>query len=88
MRGTSVLIHNYPPSWADVYVGFNLGASDPIRRAAERSLLGFRWNAVSTLIPVSGLEHAISIPAAGMASRMVSRFPGICPARCRHRAAL
>lgn len=57
--GTSVLIHNYPSSWADVYVGFNLGASDPIRRAAERRLFGFRWNEVSTLIPVSDLEQAM-----------------------------
>jgi len=57
--GISVLIHNYPDSWADVYVGFNLGASDPIRRAAEHSLLGFRWDTVSTLIPVSDAEQTM-----------------------------
>lgn len=57
--GTSVLIHDYPASWADVYVGFNLGATDPIRRAAEHSLIGFCWNKVSTLIPVSDLERAM-----------------------------
>lgn len=57
--GTSVLIHDYPASWADVYVGFNLGATDPIRRAAEHSLLGFRWDAMATLIPVSETEQTM-----------------------------
>ncbi|WP_298670741.1 LuxR family transcriptional regulator [uncultured Sphingomonas sp.] len=57
--GASILLHDYPASWADVYVGSNLGATDPIRRAAERSLLGFRWDRVSTLIPVSDEEQAM-----------------------------
>lgn len=57
--GTSVLVHDYPTSWADVYVGFNLGATDPIRRAAEHSLMGFRWDALTTLIPVSDTEQTM-----------------------------
>ncbi|WP_342249192.1 LuxR family transcriptional regulator [Sphingomonas sp. OTU376] len=58
-NGTSVLIHDYPASWADVYVGFNLAASDPVRRAAERSVLGFRWGGVRTLIPVTEVEQSM-----------------------------
>ena len=55
--GTSVLIHDYPASWADVYIGFNLAETDPIRRAAERSLLGFKWKRVRHLIPVTDFER-------------------------------
>lgn len=51
--GTSVLVHDYPASWADVYVGMNLAATDPIRRAAERSLTGFRWDRVAGLVPIT-----------------------------------
>ena len=57
--GTSVLIHDYPSSWADVYVGFNLAASDPVRRAAEHSLFGFRWASVASLIPVTERERTM-----------------------------
>lgn len=28
---TSLLVHDYPASWADVYIGFNLAATDPVR---------------------------------------------------------
>ena len=55
--GTSVLIHDYPASWADMYIGFNLAETDPIRRAAERSLLGFEWKRIRHLTPVSEFER-------------------------------
>lgn len=55
--GASVLVHDYPSSWADVYVGFNLYVTDPVVRAAENSLLGFRWGDIPKLIPVTALER-------------------------------
>jgi DNA-binding CsgD family transcriptional regulator len=55
--GTSVLIHDYPSSWADMYIGFNLAQADPIRRAAERSLLGFKWQRIRHLVPVTDSER-------------------------------
>lgn len=57
--GASILLHNYPPSWADVYTGLNLGATDPVRRAAERSLIGFRWDDMPKLIPITRGERAM-----------------------------
>ncbi|MCW2387208.1 DNA-binding CsgD family transcriptional regulator [Sphingobium sp. B11D3B] len=57
--GKSILLHDYPASWADVYLGFNLAATDPIRRAAERSLTGFRWKQVRDLIPVTAQEEVM-----------------------------
>lgn len=58
-NGTSVLIHDYPANWADVYIGFNLAASDPVRRAAERSITGFPWRKVGGIVPVTAAEQAM-----------------------------
>lgn len=52
-RGTSVLVHNYPAAWADIYEGFNLAETDPVRRAAEQSLLGFLWNELPAMVPMT-----------------------------------
>lgn len=54
---TSLLIHDYPASWADVYIGFNLGATDPVRRAAERSVLGFGWRNILDMVPMTDMER-------------------------------
>src|SRR3546814_14979484 len=40
--GASLLVHDYPASWAAVYMGFNLAAPDPVRRPADRRVLGLR----------------------------------------------
>ena len=56
-RSSSVLVHDYPASWADVYIGFNLAATDPVRRAAERSVLGFRWHSMPDLVPMTEIER-------------------------------
>ncbi|CCA90729.1 LuxR family transcriptional regulator [Novosphingobium sp. PP1Y] len=58
-NGISVLIHDYPASWADAYVDFNLAASDPVRRAAERSVLGFKSCGIGDLIPVTEAEQSM-----------------------------
>src|SRR3546814_17680705 len=44
----SLLVHNYPDAWAKVYVGFDLGGADPVRRAGERSMTGFRWDEIES----------------------------------------
>ncbi|MGE4305054.1 MAG: LuxR family transcriptional regulator [Novosphingobium sp.] len=54
---TSLLVHDYPASWADVYIGFNLAATDPVRRAAERSVLGFGWQNIRDLVPITEIEQ-------------------------------
>src|SRR3546814_14418439 len=49
----SLLVHNYPDAWAKVYVGFDLGGADPVRRAGERSMTGFRWDEIESYIPLT-----------------------------------
>ncbi len=52
-EGASMLVHNYPDAWANVYVGFDLSGTDPIRRAGEKSMTGFQWRNVDHYIPLS-----------------------------------
>lgn len=49
----SVLMHNYPAEWAEVYVSFDLAGQDPVRRACDRALLGFEWRNLAQLIPMT-----------------------------------
>ena len=65
----SLLIHDYPADWARVYEAFNLGGTDPIRRASEHSMIGFEWSKISSYIPLMrgdrrmlaiGREHGIA----------------------------
>lgn len=50
---TSLLVHNYPSLWAKTYVEFDLGGADPVRRAAERSMMGFEWRNIGMLVPLT-----------------------------------
>lgn len=50
---TSLLVHDYPSLWAKTYVEFDLGGADPVRRAGERSMMGFEWRNLGTLVPLT-----------------------------------
>jgi DNA-binding CsgD family transcriptional regulator len=56
--GTSVLVHDYPPSWADIYTSFNLAETDSVLRASEQSLLAFRWTELRNMVPMTKDETA------------------------------
>lgn len=49
----SILIHDYPEEWAKVYTGFDLAGQDPVRRAGDRSFMGFGWKQIERLIPLT-----------------------------------
>ena len=48
-----LLLHDYPDEWAKVYVGFELAGQDPVRRACDRSFIGFAWGTIGRLIPLT-----------------------------------
>lgn len=52
-RTPSLLLHDYPREWAKVYTGFDLAGQDPVRRAGERSFIGFCWQQIERLIPLT-----------------------------------
>lgn len=48
-----LLLHDYPDEWAKVYVGFDLAGQDPVRRACDKSFIGFAWGTLEQLIPLT-----------------------------------
>ncbi len=49
----SVLLHDYPEEWAKVYTGFDLAGKDPVRRACGRSFVGFSWQQLEHIVPLT-----------------------------------
>ena len=47
------LLHDYPDEWAKVYINFDLSGRDPVRRACDKSMNGFEWDSIGTLIPIT-----------------------------------
>lgn len=52
-KSGGLLLHDYPEAWAKVYVGFELSGKDPIRRACDRTFIGFSWDTINDLIPMT-----------------------------------
>lgn len=52
-RSGGLLLHDYPDEWAKVYVGFELAGKDPIRRACDRTFIGFAWDTLNELVPLT-----------------------------------
>jgi LuxR family quorum-sensing system transcriptional regulator CciR len=48
-----VLLHDYPSEWAKVYVAFDLAGKDPVRRACDKTLTGFAWGNLKSLVPMT-----------------------------------
>ncbi len=48
-----ILIHDYPDEWAKVYINFDLGGRDPVRRACDKSFAGFTWENIENMIPMT-----------------------------------
>ena len=58
-------IHNYPEGWALWFDDQRLGRVDPVHRASQKSLIGFRWSSVPTLISLSPRDGQILDAARG-----------------------
>lgn len=48
-----VLVHDYPDEWARVYVAFELAGRDPVQRACDKSLIGFEWDRIGNIVPLT-----------------------------------
>ncbi|WP_233998080.1 LuxR family transcriptional regulator [Erythrobacter sp. QSSC1-22B] len=48
-----LLVHDYPEEWAKVYDGFGLAGKDPVRRACDKSFIGFAWETLEQLTPLT-----------------------------------
>src|SRR3546814_6874433 len=52
-----LLLHDYPDEWAKVYVAFDLAGQDPVRRACDKSFIGFAWDMLEEMIPLTRWER-------------------------------
>lgn len=57
--GSLVALTNYPPGWVEAYVERNIVVDDPIHLASHRTNVGFRWDEVEKLIPVTSAHRSI-----------------------------
>lgn len=48
-----LLLHDYPDGWAKVYVAFDLAGQDPVRRACDKTVIGFAWDWIDDLVPLT-----------------------------------
>lgn len=48
-----LLLHDYPDEWAKVYVAFDLAGQDPVRRACDKTVIGFAWDWIDDLVPLT-----------------------------------
>lgn len=73
--GESFRLHNYPDRWAEFYDRFGLGLNDPVHRASNVTNLGFTWDRIPDLIPMTdgdrmvlekarqqGIVHGFTVP--------------------------
>src|SRR3546814_20410599 len=61
--GASLLVHDYLASWDDVYIGFHLAATDPVRRSAERRGVGFGWQHILDRVPMTDRQQTNIVTA-------------------------
>lgn len=68
----SLLVHDYPSLWAKTYVEFDLGGADPVRRAGERSMTGFKWRNLADIVPLTRRDRQML--AVGRENGLVDGF--------------
>ena len=75
-EGQLIALTNYPPAWVETYIAREIVTNDPVHLASHRTNVGFRWDEVDRLIPVTtahreircdtlkaGIEQGYTVPA-------------------------
>jgi LuxR family quorum-sensing system transcriptional regulator CciR len=57
----AVRIHNYPDGWQQWYDAKRLALSDPIHRASHFTAMGFYWQDVAKIIPLSAADRRLLV---------------------------
>lgn len=74
--GDLVALWSYPAAWVEEYLAAELATSDPVHLASHRTNIGFAWEQVAKLIPLTpahrrvrertrraGIEDGFTVPA-------------------------
>lgn len=59
----TVRLHNYPDQWVSYFDDNRLNLSDPIHRASQRVVAGFRWEQLPQLIEVTPADQKLLLRA-------------------------
>ncbi|WP_286771409.1 LuxR family transcriptional regulator [Sphingomonas sp. 66-10] len=58
-----IRLHNYPKQWVDYFDANRLGLSDPVHRASQRIVAGFRWERLPHLIELTPADRKLLMRA-------------------------
>ena len=58
-KSEALAISNYPMGWLEYFFAQKFNLSDPVIRAARRTAIGFRWNDIPRLIPMTAKQLRI-----------------------------
>lgn len=58
--GELLALSNYPDSWVEQYISEDIVSNDPVLLASQRTNIGFRWDEVPNLIPVTSAHREIT----------------------------
>lgn len=74
--GAVVALWTYPASWVEEYLARGMATSDPVHLASHRTNIGFAWDQIARLIPLTpahrrvrertrraGIEDGFTVPA-------------------------
>ncbi len=86
LRGAQIHISNYPQDFADQVKSREHFANDPVLRACQTTVAGFRWSELPVLIPMSRAQEDIlrSARRAGIGEgyTIPANVPGECLGSC------
>lgn len=55
----AIRLHNYPAGWAEWFDEQQLGATDPVHRASNRTSVGFAWSRIGEMIPLTPRDQTV-----------------------------
>jgi LuxR family quorum-sensing system transcriptional regulator CciR len=58
-KGAVVALWSYPEAWVEEYLAESMATNDPVHLASHRINIGFRWDQIGRLIPVTSAHHRI-----------------------------
>lgn len=61
---STIRLHNYPTSWVEYFDRHGLATADPVHRASQLTAIGFPWQRVPEMIPLTHADRRILALAA------------------------
>jgi LuxR family quorum-sensing system transcriptional regulator CciR len=83
---STIRLHNYPDRWVEYFDRHQLASADPVHRASQRTAVGFLWQWVPQMIPLTPQDQLILALAAehgiGEGFTIPANVPGEATGSC------